>query len=360
MSTDCMQVMWHPHANAYQVFGLYEDRTVFRWNPTLSHDGNFFATGDSLGRVKLYSTADLELVHQLRSQDVVHDLTFSPDANRFYDVCGADANVWEPSALTWLTELTDQGSDSVSETETDSSTVATKSSIPEVVTQRLDPITAVAGQPHGRLYCCGTEDGTTQLFDVYHGKVALIEQPVGYFTTEKIVWSPDGEYLCYSSINMMTIKKVVVPHDAEEPDMLIESIGGFKPIALGGTVTDMLFNPHSTHLLICTTTGITTVSPGEKEISVSRKLDEKTRKWMNRPSEPTRLLAVSHDTIDVLDWTTLATYQVFNFSQSQSPMFDIPGEWPSSPSAGISSSNRWTSSEKTGVRVLGLGLRAGK
>ncbi|KAL4935192.1 hypothetical protein BDV06DRAFT_134400 [Aspergillus oleicola] len=83
-----------------------------------------------------------------------------------------------------------------------------------------------------------------------------------------------------------------------------------------------------------------------KDISVSWKLGEKTRKWVNHPSDPTRLLAVSHDTINVLDRTTLATCQVFSFSQSQSPMFDIPGEWPSSPSAGISSSNRWTSSEK--------------
>lgn len=117
------------HATACKLFGLYEDGIIFRWAPiddeyleisanagtlTISHDGNFWATGDRSGRVKIYSTANFELIYQLPSKDCVFGITSSPDTSRFYDIHGQDANVWEPSALMRLSEQMDRGSDSAS------------------------------------------------------------------------------------------------------------------------------------------------------------------------------------------------------------------------------------------------------
>lgn len=333
LSTECWDVMWHPHASACQVLGLYEDGIIFRWSPideeyselaanagtmTISHDGNFLGTGDRAGRVKIYSTADLELIYQLRSKDSVLDLTFAPDASRFYDIRGQYANVWEPSALMRLSEQTERGSDSASEAD---STMGPKSAISEVVAAKLDPITAVSSQPGGRLYCCGTEEGVTELFDVSKGGVCLIGKSTAFFTTEKIVWSDDGRLMAYAWSNTVMLKEVMLGEDKKS--WQTESVIP-KPIRLSGAANELLFNAESNKLLIHTMAGVDIISLGEKKVVTSRKFNWPKMKWINHPSNSTLLLAIAHDTIHVLDWDTLSDQRTFTFVTPNSDYFSEP------------------------------------
>ncbi|KAK7697346.1 hypothetical protein SLS64_013644 [Diaporthe eres] len=111
------------------VLGLTVEGVVFRWAPyedsvdeisagasklAISNDGELLVTGDSHGRVKLYTTASFSLLHNISAQEAVFGLTFSPDSKRFYDIRGFQANAWEPNALVKYAESSGD-MDSVSE-----------------------------------------------------------------------------------------------------------------------------------------------------------------------------------------------------------------------------------------------------
>lgn len=333
MTTECLQLMWYPHASACQIFGLYEDGIVFRWNPideeyfelatqagtlTISQDGRFLATGDRAGRVKVYSAPELELVYQLRSKDCVFDLAFSPTAGRFYDIRGQYANVWEPTALMRLSEQEERGSDSASDA---GSIMPPTSVISEVVAARLDPITAVASQPHGRLYCCGTQDGMIELFDALKGQVYSVGKSTAFFTAEKIVWSQDGRHVAYAWLNTLMLSTVI--HGTDNKSWRTENIL-LKPIRLSGAVNELLFSSDAERLLVYTMVGVDVISLVEKKVIISRRLNGPMLRWINHPSDSTLLLAISYDTINILDWDTLLDKQTLTFPTPEGDHFDEP------------------------------------
>jgi hypothetical protein len=364
MSTECLELRWHPHANACQVIGLYGDGIVFRWSPideeycelaasashlTISHDGKFLATCDRFGRVSVYNIVGLELLYKLRSKDCAFDLAFSPDASRFYDIRGQYANVWEPSALARFSEQTERSSDSSSDGD---STIAPKSIISEVVVTKLDPITVVASQPHGQLYCCGSEDGVTDLFHISKGKVCSVGKSTAYFTTENIVWSQDGFHIAYAWLNTVMVKTVALADDKNT--WKTESIIP-KPIRMSGAVLEMLFNVESNKLLVYTASGVDVISLSEKRVISSTKLTGPKLKWFNHPLDSTLLLKISHNTIDILDWTSLSSLQPFAFtiadriafpeSEDTSHVEDPPGSLAARRRSSQPTSQAWETQE---------------
>lgn len=133
---EVFRVTWHPLSDERQVFGLTQIGLLFKWSPyddwpsatvqtgaqnmNVSEDGSLIATGDAVGAVKVFATADLSLLYQLSSQDPVMCITFSTDARRLYDVRGRYGNVWQPNTLARLAETSeypDHTSDSMSEVE---------------------------------------------------------------------------------------------------------------------------------------------------------------------------------------------------------------------------------------------------
>jgi len=87
------QVVWHPGSE--EVLGLYMGGHVFRWNPydgtqqelpavasilASSSDGNFFATGDVNGTIKLYNFHHFALIYQLSCENMMNNICFSPDS----------------------------------------------------------------------------------------------------------------------------------------------------------------------------------------------------------------------------------------------------------------------------------------
>ncbi|GFP56267.1 protein SERAC1 [Trichoderma asperellum] len=128
---EVFKLVWHPFSG--EVFGLTLVGLLFRWNPyeeetnasiqagahslTVSTDGSLIATGDAVGTITIYATADFTVLYQLVSQDPVFYLSFSIDSRRLYDIRGSYGNVWEPNSLVRLADASDHNSDSCSETE---------------------------------------------------------------------------------------------------------------------------------------------------------------------------------------------------------------------------------------------------
>jgi WD40 repeat protein len=334
LSADCYELRWHPYSNG-QVIGLYHDGTVFKWRPydeeyqevstgggnlAISHDGNFLAVGDVIGRIKLYAIADLDLVYQLSSQDAVLDLTFSPDAHRFYDIRGSYANIWEPATLLRLSEQTERGSDSASEIES----MAQKSIISENFSGGRDRVTAVASQLSGRLYCYGTEEGVNELFESRRGKVGELGRSMGFLTTEMAVWSDDGRYIAFSDISGKLTIKSVQPRIADVESWIIEDVLG-KPIKIQGSILQLLFHTESTDLLVYTAMKLSIISIAARSVSQTLPLAQPmSLRWINHPADPTLLLAIGHGTIHVREWQSLEEIQRFIFS---SPNEDYFSSW---------------------------------
>jgi WD40 repeat protein len=222
------ELVWHPHLP--QLLGLSLEGIVFKWAPyedeidelpiaatklSISRDGDVFATGDGHGRVKLYATSTFTLLYQLAAQDPVFGLTFSPDSRRFYDIRGYYANAWEPNALTRLADQSDKHRDYMSE----ASSLTPSSEASVVISGAVDSITALAGSPKDSLYCCGTERGVVTLYDTQRGKLADLHVSRAKFTIEKIIWSGDGKYICFTDMSkQITVMLVTqIPSSSNRP-----------------------------------------------------------------------------------------------------------------------------------------------
>ena len=313
---EVIQVTWHPYGD--EILGLHLEGDIFKWNPysdenaelradanklVVSQDGNFFATGDVNGNVKLYSTADFSLLYQLMSQDPILDLTFSPDTKRFYDVRGSYASIWEPSALLKILELTDRNSDIASEAES----FAQRSIVSEHWSGKLDPVTTLAAQSIGSLYCTGNEAGINELFDVRQGRIGELGRSKNFMSTEQMVWSENGRYVGFADLSGKVFIKSILANEAYLESWMVETQLEFPANTKQGPVRQLLFNPHSTMMLVHTASVITVISIAPKVGVVSRTINGPMPvcKWVNHPSDPTSLLCITPLTVHIFGWTTL-------------------------------------------------------
>ena len=111
--TSVAEVAWHPSkGELFAITGQWAGEVLSKWTPgsgerpvssalfvcimAMSVDGRLLATSDLEGHIRLLSTDDLSLVHQLDCRDprAVSDLALSPDCKRLYDVRDS-VNVWE-------------------------------------------------------------------------------------------------------------------------------------------------------------------------------------------------------------------------------------------------------------------------
>ena len=305
------ELVWHPHLP--QLLGLNLEGDVIKWAPyddtidelpesatklTISADGDLFATGDGYGRVKIYTTSTFSLVYQLAAQDAVFGLTFSPDSRRLYDIRGYYANAWEPYALTRLAEQSRKHLDSESE-----SLSLGQSPGPSVAISRVvDSITALAGSPQGRSYCCGTERGVVSLHDTQRGKLMDLHVSSAKFAIEKIIWSGDGKYICFTNsskqITVMSVTQV-----AKETNPVVEqrAVIPMRKVAKGA-ILQLLFHADSKHLLVHSSSHIYTVSLSSSTVVHSCELDDTQIQWILHPRDPALIVGFGPDTIDVFDW----------------------------------------------------------
>lgn len=326
MVRELRDLVWHPYEP--EVLGLTVEGVVFRWAPyednvdelsaeaaklAISNDGELFVTGDSHGRIKLYTTANFSLLYQLPAQEAVFGLAFSPDSKRFYDIRGFYANAWEPNALVRYAESSGD-MDSVSEYSMSHVSERSASS-----SAAVDPITTLAGSPSGRLYCYGTQKGVVSLHDTKEGRIATLYSSRAKFAIEHITWSPDGKHICISDFS----KQLVVftaSSDLADANPSYQQTASIPMRKLTKSpITQLLFHPSSSHIMVHTSSQIHTISLTSSSVENTRDQSFVISCWVKHPTDSELLVGFGAHDITILDWNLV-----------EQRKFDI--QWPRKPS----------------------------
>ena len=309
---EVIEAVWHPHCP--EVLGLYIEGIIFKWRPyeneieeiaagasrlAISRDGNLFSTGDVRGTVKVYTTSEFGLLYQLTSEDTVLGLAFSPDLHRFYDIRGNYGNAWEPNSLVRYAEQRGKDIESGSETRS----FAQNSTASENSSARVDSITALAGSPTGRLYCCGTEDGRVHLHDMQRGKLADLHVSKSFLSIEQMSWSNDGRYICFSDSSKKVIILSLNP-SASDPDRLTRTeLEMPMTDYLDGPILQLLFHHDSSLLLVYSSAKVCVVSLKSQSSIKSLELNTAECKWIVHPLDLSLILGIGSQAIHIIDWS---------------------------------------------------------
>ncbi|KAI0550041.1 hypothetical protein F4679DRAFT_544620 [Xylaria curta] len=302
---------WHPHLP--EVFGLTFEGIVFRWAPyedtveevstgatklCLSKDGELLATGDSHGRIRLYTTDGFILLYQLTSQYSVLGLAFSPDSRRLYDIRGYHANAWEPPALAKFKAFSGTNMDPPSEYDASLSTGISIANIGAV-----DPITALSASPNGNLFCSGSAKGVVNLHDVRSARFNTICASRAKFTVDQIVWNDDGKLLCFTDASKQ-ITVVSITSASNKAELVGEQRASIPMRKYTKEpILQLLFQPGSDRLLVCTASHLHTISletSGIEKTTVIKDLG--MHHWIQHPRDRTLILGLGTLGLRVFDW----------------------------------------------------------
>ncbi|KAG8531039.1 uncharacterized protein KY384_004396 [Bacidia gigantensis] len=335
---EVIEAVWHPHQP--EILGLYIEGVIFKWRPyddeteefaagasrlAMSADGSLVVTGDVRGTVKVFTTADLTNLYQLASEDNVLGLAFSPDLRRFYDVRGNYGNVWEPNALLKFVEQQNKDTEIGSEIGSLSQT----SDYPEGVLWRVDSITSLAASPTGQFYCFGTEKGAAHVYDRQRGKVADLYVSRSFLSIEHMVWSHDGHYVCFSDSSKRIFVSTINPKVNNCDAFVQMKVQISVKTIIDGPITQLLFHPDSTQIMICSPSSICTVSLASASVAGSAKIAIAGSRWIIHAQDPTLIVCVGPEDIHILDWG-LSLRQTFKIErvldQSRLPPLQDKGE----------------------------------
>ncbi|XDG07500.1 hypothetical protein ABKA04_007115 [Annulohypoxylon sp. FPYF3050] len=323
---EVFRLAWHPHSG--EVIGLDQVGLLFIWDPyeeeasatvqagadnfTVSADGSLIATGDAVGAVKVYSTADFSMLYQLASQDPVLYICFSTDSRRLYDIRGSYGNVWEPNTLIRLADSSDHNSNSDAHSETES--LAKVSLYAEHHFARVDNVITLSGQLVGPLYCYGTEDGVAVLCETGKGKVAELARLTSYISVEHVAWSEDGRLVALVDLSgRLTVKRVtrttgrVGSWDvSDEFDLVIPQEQGH--------VNQIMFQATGKKLLLCSPTILFSVDMESRSLRESKLGSSMSRvKWVSHPTVPDTLLGFGNTKVYVFNWPDLSEREVYSY-----------------------------------------------
>ncbi|KAL6808092.1 WD40 repeat-like protein [Trichoderma sp. SZMC 28015] len=322
---EVFKLVWHPFSG--EVFGLTQVGLLFRWNPyeeeanasiqagahslTVSKDGSLIATGDAVGTIKIYATADFAVLYQLASQDPVLHLSFSIDSRRLYDIRGSYGNVWEPNSLVRLVDALDQNNDSCSETES----LARASLLTEHHTARIDSVITLSGQSVGPLYCYGTEDGVAMLCEAGRGRVCELERLASYMSIEHVTWSEDGRLVALADLSgKLTIKKIVRSSENAVGWQVTSEFNIIIPQEQGH-INQLLFHPTGRELFVSTPGAICSVDLASHVITRSTiKTTISGVKWAWHPTLADTLLGFGTFAVYIFSWMKLQELEVHSYS----------------------------------------------
>lgn len=316
---EVFRLAWRPFSG--EVLGLTQIGLLFKWDPyeeeasatvhtgahylTVSCDGSLVATGDAVGTIKIYATADLSLLYQLSSQDPVLHLSFSTDSRRLYDVRGTYGNVWEPNTLVRLadsSEYPDHNSDALSETES----LAKHSLHTEHYVARVDNVIALSGQSVGPLYCYGTEDGVAVLGEVGRGKVCELERLTSYMSIEQVAWSEDGRLVAITDLSGRLSVKRIAKADQDRDTWQVKHEFDLVIPPVEGYVSQLLFHPAGHQLFAFTPAMLYSVDLNSYDLVKSTVPPGKSKvKWICHPTLHDYLLGFGIKKVHIFTWADL-------------------------------------------------------
>jgi WD40 repeat protein len=325
------QVKWQPQTE--EILGLYQGGHVFKWHPyngtqlevkarasliACSPEGTLFATGDHNGTIKLFNFDDFSLLYQLSFEDMVGDITFSPDSKRLYDLRGQFCNVWEPNALIRLDETDEPNSEVGSE--------VGSTPISEVVAEIRDPITAMSVQPRGHYHAVGNDSGVVSVVDTRQGSNDLNE-PLELWKSSSMMaiinldWSENLKHLACGDLTGRIVVLSVNPPSQENFEWISKPVSQIK-IELDGGVWKFILNHDGTLLMVENGSSIDIWSLDSKSVMASQpKADfAEARQWIKHPTDSSILLALNLDCIRAYRWTNLDQVLVLEIGKIPSPL----------------------------------------
>ena len=270
---------------------------------TISQDGNLLLTSDNMGVISVWTFPRLHLLYRLLNRDeLIRDLTFSPDGQRFYDTRGSICNVWEPAALVRSDEYNLEDQPSCAE-----SCTATELVISNDESSQIQ-VTALACEWQDEYFCCGREDGTVSIHEAIEGK--KLRKVYSHASTSSIIalaWSRSSKYMISSDDSGRIIGK----------RLELKEVGkwGVFPVLdfrLNEPVQQFLFNPHENLLLISArSTDRVWDLQTKREVCAQQWGQRQSRRWVQHPSNT-----------ELLVWIDPAQFRTHNWVNLEQTEFD--------------------------------------
>ncbi|KAI2467412.1 hypothetical protein F4781DRAFT_311348 [Annulohypoxylon bovei var. microspora] len=308
------RLAWNPITG--HVLGIYKDGSIFKWHPitdenieagtrwtadeiTASLNGRLFATSSSDGSVRVWDFANFRVIYQLSSENLVTELSFSPDSRRFYDLRDGSINAWESNSLARFLESEEHINDTNSEDQ--SSTALSKFS--EEWIGRFEVVTAFALAPDNTLYCVGYEDGTVTLFR--RGNLEGIEfaRFYNFLPVTHIKWSKNGNYVAVADLAGDIQVKVLDRHGTK--NVAISSLPSPHINFNGHNIEQIILNHDGQRLFILTEEECFVCSTKDGNLQTSSNLAVKRSKskWLCHPTEENTILAYGALEMHAYTWT---------------------------------------------------------
>lgn len=311
-------IQWHPELE--RVYILYHNMRLVDWNPTFEEQteyqigakemicspcGNFLLTADNCGAIRIFSLPDyvseqdqkFRLIYYLECDELVRDLAFHPDGQRFYDIRGTICNVWEPEALVQADEPgTEEGS---------SNAGSLMSSGPaEAFQEDRSQITAIASDPREFGFCCGRNDGTLSIHEMKRGK--RLRSLPGHATDAAIIslkWSHSGNWIASADDSgHVLVRKVQIP-STSHPNLLIWKASDFR---VEDGIVQLLISPDDKYLLVGGSSSARLWDVQNKFMCQYRKFTSHTQgRWVEHPTTPDCLVMVCNKEVHVFKWEGL-------------------------------------------------------
>jgi WD40 repeat protein len=323
--------IWHPVTDHLLV--LYEDTRVVVWNLSddeqkqhnhtgaramvLSLDGNLLLTSDVQGTLSVWTVPEYRLSYQVKYDELVTGLAFSPDATRFYDIRGEFCNVWEPDALIRASEIEHEDLSSYESSNFD--TVTSDPVLSNDDTSQV-PITSLVFDRSAEYYCCGKEDGSVTIYTIPEGeKSRKVTNHSASVSIIRIGWSASSKYLVSADDSGRVIAKRL-----ERPTPAKNRWAVFPVFDIrmedAEAVELCLFHPKDLYLLIVTPTRayVMNLNP-KKQTEVCRESVSPGSVWLNHPVDVGLLLRVDVGTEQAYNWKTLKPVESTPHSNTRDP-----------------------------------------
>ncbi|KAG9236956.1 hypothetical protein BJ875DRAFT_455082 [Amylocarpus encephaloides] len=357
------RVVWHPFSG--DLVGIYLGGSIFKWHPyrgthqelqasasivSCSPNGKFFVTSDGSGTIRLYDFDHFDLVYQLSCENVVNDISFSPDSRRIYDLLGQFCNVWEPNALLRLEDTEEEPRDSEVGSELGSLPTA---AISEVVAEVRAPITAMSDQTQGNYFVVGDDSGVASIIDKSKpGSTTQLFRSASMLTVEHLHWGEDGRHIACAELGGK-ISVQLVTATGSNNEWTVKSVFDTKMEVEVGGIQQILLNTDCTILLVADQITTTLFSLRAKLDSLSRALPAELSgpRWIKHPTDPDLVLAFSSQFVSIRKWKDLTQIGLFDIEDLE--MKPLVGK-EQSPllQTGWSNDGTGDDNERVKIRVL--------
>lgn len=304
--------LWHPALDRLLI--LYEDTKIVDWDlvddeqiqydhtsaraMVLSPDGNLLLTSNVNGTLSIWAIPGYRLTYQLKYDELVMGLAFSPDGTRIYDIRGTFCNVWEPDALIRPNDLNHEDIFSTHQM------TASKHVLSNDNNTRV-PITAITCDSSDKFYCCGKEDGTVAIYNIPEGtKARKLSSHSPSASIVKLAWSISEKYLASADDSGRVIAKRLEPPTRVKDRWAVFPLFDMR---IDEAVEHLLLSLSDEFLLIAGSTIACVMSLTSKE-ELYRLCHSFQNQglWINHPSDPTILIRIDASEEREYLWKTLA------------------------------------------------------